>query len=207
MKDYINIALIAVIIILIGFTVYKNTGGDSSSNNSSISVGPVDANGYTVIDIEGTSVKKLEKHNENNILIESGETLNDLKTGTWTTYYQEGRIKSISSYLAGKPNGIHIELSDRGHVELQALYVDGQLHENWVSYQNGSRKLEERVYNMGKLNGVNRHYDRTGKLQKEIEFKNDVQDGIFKYYDEQGNITLEYEYKNGEKVKGGIVKE
>ncbi len=208
MKDPINIALTVAVVLLLGYTVYKNMDGNSSSDeNISIPVGPVDANGYNVTEIEGTPIKKMEKYGENNVLIESGEVLNDLKTGTWTTYHPDGRVKSVSSYLSGKPDGLYLVLTDKGHVELQAFYKDGVFDGNWITYQNGSRKKEERVYKMGKLNGVNRHYDRTGKLQKEIEFKNDVQDGIFKYYDTEGNITLEYEYKNGEKVSGGIVKE
>lgn len=182
-------------------------GGGSSSDNSGIPEGPVDANEYTVIDIAGTSVKVLEKYDEKNILIESGETLNDLKTGMWSTYYADGRVKSITSYLAGKLNGVQVNFSDRGHVELQAFYKNDLLHGNWTTYKSGSRKIEERVYLLGNLEGINRHYDKSGKLQKEIGFKNGVQHGIYKYYDAKGNITLEYEYENGKKISGGMVEE
>ena len=202
MKDPINIALLVIVAILIGFTVYKNEGGKDSP-----AAGPVNAEGYSVVEFNDTPVKKLEKYDQNNNLIESGETLHDLKTGTWVTYYPDGRVKSISSYIAGKLNGLHMTFNDRGHVELQANYKDGFLHGNWTTFNSGSRKKEERVYNMGKLDGVNKHYNKVGKLQKEIGFKNDVQHGVYKYYDDDGNVTLEYEYKNGEKVRGGIVKE
>ena len=204
MKNPINIALVALIVILLGFTVYKNKGGGTS--NASVPAGPVDVNGFTVIDVVGTPIKKLQKFN-NNLLEESGEMLNGQKTGTWITYYFDGRVKSISSYIAGKLDGVQINLNDKGHVELQAHYKDGQLDGTWTSYANGSRKSEERVYNMGKLDGISKYYDKRGKLQKEIGFKNDVQHGFFRQYDEQGNVLLEYEYKNGEKVSGGIVQE
>ena len=204
MKDPINIALVAIIIILIGFTAYKNMGGGSSDT---VAAGPVNAEGYSVTDLEGSPVKKMEKFDDNNTLVESGAMLNGLKTGSWTTYYPEGRVKSISSYLAGKLNGVQLNFNDRGQVELQAFYKDGLLHGNWAAYTNGTRKKEERVYNMGKMEGVNRHYDKLGKLQKEIGFKNDLQHGSYKYYDEEGNILMEYEYENGEKVSGGIVKQ
>ncbi len=206
MKNPINIGLGALIIILIGFTIYKNMDGGSNSNNGSTPEGPVDTNAYTIIEVAGTPVKLMEKYGENNTLIESGETLNDLKTGIWTTYYPNGRVKSISSYLAGELNGVQVNLSNKGHVELQAFYKNGLLEGNWTTYKNGSRKQEERVYYLGKLNGINRHYEG-GKLQKEIGFKNDVQHGIFKYYDKQGNVIMEYEYENGEKISGGIVEE
>ena len=208
MKNSLNIALIVIVVLLIGLNVYKkSSGGDADSSAPSVTAGPVNAEGFSTIEIDGSPVKKLEKYDENNVLIESGETLNDLKTGTWTTYYTDGRVKSISSYIAGKLNGVQVNFTDRGQVELQAFYKDGILHGSWTSYNNGSRKKEERMYNMGKLDGINRHYNRVGKLQKEIGFKNDLQHGVFKYYDDDGNVTLEYEYENGEKVKGGIVSE
>ncbi len=204
MKDPINIAL-AVIVVLLGFTFYKKMS--NNSDVATVAAGPVNAEGYTILDIEGSPVKKLEKYDANNILVESGATLNELKTGTWTTYNAERRVKSISSYLGGKLNGVQLEFNDRGQVELQAFYKDGLLHGNWASFTNGNRKKEERVYNMGKMDGINKHYDKVGKLQKEIGFKDDLQHGSYKYYDEDGNVLMEYEYENGEKVSGGIVEE
>ena len=206
MKNPINIALLVIIALLLGFTIFKNMN-KGTDNFSHVETGPMDANGYQVIDMEGTPVKKLVKLNESNNTIETGETLDGLKTGTWTTFYNDGRVKSISSYLAGKLSGVLVNFTDKGQVELQANYKDGLLNGDWATYNNGSRKKEERSYIMGKLNGINKHYSRSGKLQKEIGFKNDLQHGIFKYYDDDGNITLEYEYKDGEKVSGGIVKE
>ena len=204
MKDPINIALAVLVVLLIGYTVFKNTG-DGANQAYSVPVGPVDASGYTVLEVEGTPVKKLEKRDANGILQESGETLDGLKTGTWMTYSSEGRVKTISPYLAGKLNGVYLEMNDRGQVELQASFTDDILHGSWTKYKSGSRKEEERFYNMGQLDGDNKFYDQRGKLQKEIGYKNGVQHGMFRHYDENGNVTLEYEYKDGEKVRGGIV--
>lgn len=203
MKDPINIALVAIIVVLLGFTVYKNMGGNAASGSKA--AGPVDVNGYTIIDVKGTPVKRLEKYDNNNMLLESGEMLDGLKTGAWITYHSDGRVKSITNYIAGKKDGLQVNLSDKGYIELQAFYKDDVFHGNWTTYATGSRKIEERVYNMGKLDGINKHYDKLGKLQKEIGFKNDLQHGMFRQYDEEGNVLLEYEYKNGEKLGGGIV--
>ena len=204
MKDPINIALAVIVVLLLGYTIFKNSGS-SSDPGYSIPAGPVDASGYTVLDIDGTDIKRLEKRDANGILKESGETFNGLKTGTWITYNNEGRVRTIDSYMAGKLEGIQLKLNDRGQVELQASYKGDILHGNWTKYKAGSRKEEERRYNMGKLDGVNKFYDQRGKLQKEIAYKNGVQHGLFRHYDEEGNVTLEYEYKDGEKVRGGIV--
>lgn len=207
MKDPINIALIALVCILLGFTIYKNMGNGSDPVRSGVAEGPVDASGYVVTEIPGSPVKRMEKFDGNNILLESGEMLNDMKTGTWTTYHPDGRIKSISTYINGKLDGVFVNFTERGHVQLQTFYKDGLLHGSYTTYNSGTRKSEERFYNMGKLDGISRQYDNLGKIQKEIGFKNDIQHGIFKQYDPEGNVMLEYEYDNGEQIRGGIVEE
>jgi len=203
MKNPVNILLGIIALGLLGFIIYKSTG--SSSSSTSVPEGFVTA-GATVFNVDGTDTKIIETRDANGKLTESGATLNGLKTGTWCTYHPDQRVKSVATYAGGKLNGLYMEMSDRGVIELQAFYKDGLLNGPYAKYKSATRKLEEREYLMGKLNGVYKKYeDRMGKLQQEIYYKNDVQDGPLRYYDDEGNITMEYEYKNGEKVSGGIV--
>jgi antitoxin component YwqK of YwqJK toxin-antitoxin module len=200
MKNPVIIILVSLVIGLIGC---QNAG---TSTSNSVAAEGFNAAGSTVSSIEGTDVKVIETKDANGLLTERGATLNGLKTGTWTTYYSDQRVKTIASYAAGKLNGLYMEINDRGQVELQAFYKDGMLNGKYAKYKQGSRKLEEREYLMDKLNGVFKKYDdRQSKLQQEIHYKDGVQDGLLRYYDEDGNITMEYIYKNGEKVSGGIV--
>lgn len=206
MKNPINIILAIIAIGLLGWVIYQSNSGNNSNTPASTKAEVFDASGSTQIDVEGTDTKIIEKRDANGNLTESGAMLNGLKTGTWVTYHPEQRIKTISSYVGGKLNGIHMELSNRGMVELESFYKDGQLNGNYISFKSGSRKVEERSYKMGQLDGMYRkYYERQNKIQQEISYKNGVQDGPYRFYDEEGNITMEYEYKNGEKISGGIV--
>jgi antitoxin component YwqK of YwqJK toxin-antitoxin module len=93
----------------------------------------------------------------------------------------------------------------RGQIDMKAQYHQGQLHGSYIQYKFG-KLLEQRTYNMGKLDGTVRTFDeRNWKIKQEVQYKNGLQDGFFRYYDENGNVTLEYVYRNGEKISGGII--
>ena len=99
-----------------------------------------------------------------------------------------------------------MELNNRGQIELESGYKNGNLDGPYTMYKSGSRKIEERNYLNGKLHGLFRKYnERKNTVMQEINYKNGLQHGSLKYFDEEGNITMEYEYEDGEKISGGIV--
>lgn len=203
MKNPVNILLVIIVVGLLGWMIYQSTGKTADAPPSTPE--SVNTTGSEIINVSGTDTKLLQTKN-NGLLTETGAMLNDLKTGTWVTYHENQRAKTISSYAGGKLNGLHMELSERGMVELQANYSDGFLDGKYTKYKSGSRVIEERNYKMGKLDGVFKKYnDRKNTVQQEIHYKDGLQHGPLRYFDEDGNVTMEYEYKNGEKVSGGIV--
>lgn len=199
-NNVINGVLAVIAIGLIGWMFLGKSDSASEVPQEFVSVGS------TTFDVEGTEVKLVETRDANGILQERGQVLNGLKTGIWTVYHPDARIKSISSYAGGKLNGLYMEMNNRGQVELEAGYKNGNLDGSYIKYKSGSRKLEERNYVNGKLNGLFRKYnERKNTISQEINYKDGLQHGSLKYYDEEGNITMEYEYKDGEKISGGIV--
>ena len=149
-----------------------------------------------------------QKMGENNMTLEEGALLNGKKNGTWSTYHPDhGRIATITSYINGKKNGVYLELTNRGQVELRANYKDDVFHGTYATYKFGTRPIKEMNYNMGKLDGFYKEYHNNGKLQKEVGYKNGVQDGPFRQFNDEEKLIMEYEYKNGEKISGGVVTE
>ncbi len=204
MKNPVNILLALIAIGLLFWVIFK--GSNSSSNLPPVATEGVNTVGSTVFDVEGTDTKMIETRNASGFLTESGAMLNDMKTGSWTTYHPEERIKTISTYVGGKLNGPYIELTERGQIEIQCFYKDGFLDGKYAKYKSGSRKVETHEYKMGKLDGISRkYYDRKDQVQQEINYKDGLQEGLLRYFDEEGNVTMEYQYKNGEKISGGIV--
>ncbi|MBF1205055.1 MAG: hypothetical protein HXM13_03365, partial [Fusobacterium periodonticum] len=59
---------------------------------------------------------------------------------------------------------------------------------------------EERFYKNDKLEGISKIYYPSGKLQVEVNFKDNEADGIFREYDETGKIINQETYKNGQLI-------
>jgi len=179
-----------------------------SCGNDNSSSGPVAADlaGFAMTNYSGSSVRKAAKVDGAGKILEEGDVLNGTKNGLWITYHPEdNRVKTMTSYVNGKKNGVHMELNNRGQVELQCHYTDDIFDGLWSKFKFGSRKEKEVNYKMGKFDGVYKEYHTNGKLQKEVHYTDGVQDGPFRQYNDQEQLIMEYEYKNGEKVSGGVI--
>ena len=167
---------------------------------------PVAANlqGYIVSPLKGTNASVAEKFDANGNKIESGYVINGNKSGQWTQYDADGKIRFVVNYIDGLKNGDELSFNTRGQIEARTSYRNDKLDGISGTYKSG-RPTQEVSYKNGQYDGPTRKYFSNGKIQQEIFFKDGKQHGSFKYFDEEGNVTLEYEYKNGEKVSGGIV--
>ena len=162
--------------------------------------------GFTIENVAGSSIQKATMLDGSNVLIEEGHVVDGNRTGAWTSYFpKDGRVKSVTTYLNGRKNGLYLEMNDRGSVDVQSNYVDDILHGKYVKYKFGSRMEKEINYNMGKYDGAYREYHNNGKMMKEVFYKDGVQDGTFRQFNDKEQVIMEYVYKNGEKVSGGIV--
>lgn len=179
----------------------------SCNNNSSSTPLPADLSSFVVVDHPGRKLQKAVSTDENGQIMEEGELLDGMKTGAWITYHTEdGRVKSITNYINGKKNGLHMTFNERGFVELQCFYTEDQFNGPYMTFRSAVKKIIDTNYKMGVLDGKYSEYnDRTGKLLKEMNYKNGKLDGQFKQYNDKEEIVLEYQYKDGEKISGGIV--
>ena len=151
-------------------------------------------------------VSLAQKIGNDEMTLEEGTLLNGKKNGTWTTYHPDnGRVATITSYINGKKNGVYLEFTNRGQIELRANYKDDIFNGSYASYKFGTRPVKEINYKMGKIDGFYKEYHNNGKLQKEVSYKEGIQDGPFRQYNDEEKLIMEYEYKNGEKVSGGVV--
>lgn len=168
--------------------------------------GTGDYEGFVMSPIPNTDCQVAEKRDAAGNIIENGIVSNGKKDGSWMTYYTDdrGHIKTLTNYIKGVKNGIHIEFNNRGQVEKREAYINDQLHGMVAVYKLG-RPSTSTEYKYGQLHGKHIEYYQGGGIQKLVEFKNGKQDGILRYFDEDGKITLEYVYKNGEKVSGGMI--
>lgn len=134
-----------------------------------------------------------------------GTVISDVRNGSWVTYHPgKDAVKTITTYVHGKKNGMEIEFNDRGGITAIIEYKNDQLHGMSAKYQFG-RATEETHYKDGVMHGPYAIYTSQGQVQRKGSFKEGKQNGLLQYYDLDGNVTLEYVYKDGEKISGGIV--
>ncbi len=109
-------------------------------------------------------------------------------------------VKSITSYVSGKKEGVLVEFNENGQL-LRRCNYHNDLRDGEYKEYNYSTVKEERFYKNGKLEGTVKIFYADGKLMEEGLYKNGVRDGLSKWFDQQGNMTIEYEYKDGVLVK------
>ena len=192
--------LLPTLLILVLFTCFACQPSETPSE-------PADLDGFTVVDHPGGKIQKALSADSNGKVTEEGELLNGVKTGAWITYFpSEGRVKSITNYINGQKNGLHMTFNGRGQVELQCFYTNDQLDGPYMTFRNSSRKVISTTYKLGTLDGKYTEYnDKNNKIRKEMTYVNGKLDGQFKQYNDDGQLIMEYTYNMGEKISGGIV--
>ena len=131
---------------------------------------------------------------------QQGDYFNDQRNGSWTEYHGKGVVKSITTYVNGKKQGIAVELDDRGNLIGKSYYHNDSFDGESLLYNRGKIIGKENFQN-GIKSGMTSKYYNDGKIQEESPYVNGQIHGTAKWYDQQGNVTLQYEYNNCEFVK------
>ena len=201
-----NVFLFGLMLVLVACG-QDNGAASGAANQQADSYQGVNIDDFELEDVPGTDWQKATKYGTDGNVVESGYFKNGKKMGPWLTYQaQSGELfpRTLSNYVDGYLNGLHMQFGQGGQVELVANYKTNNLHGKYAKFRFG-RKLEEANYQDGKLDGVYNVYNvRDGKLSTSAEYKDGVQHGFFRTYNTDGEITTEYIYENGEKVGGGV---
>ena len=89
----------------------------------------------------------------NKTIIAEGTMKNNLKEGTWNTYWETGFPQEITTYRNGKKNGLYVKTGADGFVEQMATYSNDELNGPYRAYNKGAFILEEIYYKNGIKNG------------------------------------------------------
>ena len=135
-------------------------------------------------------------------VIEEGDVLQGQRHGTWLTYYPDGKIQTITSYLNGKKQGPEIQIDNSGYITTKSPYVQGNLNGEFKGYTRG-RITDRRNYVDGKLHGLKQKYYPSGIIMEESTYVDGKIDGEARWYNQSGEVTIKYVYKMGELVDDG----
>ena len=127
----------------------------------------------------------------------SGQFKDSLPTANWITYFPSGQVHIIEYFRQGKRDGIYLQISRRGSIEVQTEYRMGKLHGKKVEFNPGGKSRLIENYDYGKLEGLRTVFYKKGTVQEESYYRNDEKDSVSKWFDTKGNKIAEYNYKNG----------
>ena len=144
-------------------------------------------------------------------IAEQYEQVNLIKTGSYKSYFNNGRLKSEGSFLNGLYNGAWTYYYSNGNVQAKGSYVLGDgtdiseasgLPLNgrdglWIIYLDNGKISQESNFLKGKRNGIFKDYNNVGILTEESYFKNEVFDGERKLYYDSGKLEMTVLYHNG----------
>jgi antitoxin component YwqK of YwqJK toxin-antitoxin module len=147
---------------------------------------------------------------------ETGEIEDGMRTGTWASYFSNGRISEEGIYLDGRylvrnswgmdgstevteGNGAYkkyyegtTKLKETGEIR------NGTREGEWkIYYRNSSNLWMEVEYVRGKQSGLKRIFSESGALEASGNMVNGLRDGVWNFYHENGQITATATYEDG----------
>jgi antitoxin component YwqK of YwqJK toxin-antitoxin module len=113
----------------------------------------------------------------------SGNFKDDLKTGQWKYFYENGNLRSKGSF----DNGLDADSLDFG------ASINGRIGE-WIYYRENGTVFQKSNWIAGFKNGVLKQFYENGNLEKELVFDNNLINGHSKFYYETGKVKAEGSY-------------
>ena len=147
----------------------------------------VSGNEYTIL-----------KH-DNGVISSEGIMRNGLPDGYWKSYNKKGILISEGNRKDFLLDSLWKFYNDEGKLTMSVNFLKGKKEGKKLTFL--SEETIEEYFKNDKKIGIEKHFDSTGKLIKEIPFENGLEEGIAKEYNEDGIIILLTEYKNGYIIK------
>jgi len=120
---------------------------------------------------------------------ESGKKI---EHGTYTKWYENGKIMIQGTYQDGKREGVWREYFRDGTLKAEGPYLNGERHGAWVIYYESGNKHWEGSYASGEKDGLWIEFanSKEEKRFSEVEYRNGKEvPGTFRQYDAYGNVV------------------
>lgn len=117
----------------------------------------------------------------------------DEKTGIYTSYYESGKIKELSNFTNGKPEGKRTLYFESGKIMVVENYKNGNYEGEYKSYfENGGLESEGQFRDNAR-DGIWKVYYETPKnaVKQEVTFKDNLVNGPAKEYHPNGTLIAE----------------
>src|SRR6185312_6168590 len=146
-----------------------------------------DANGWEFMQVRGEGA-----------IWSEGNLHNGIREGVWSSYWNTGYPRNMTSYINGIRTGPSLEIDVTGFILEVDNYKDDLLEGPQRMFQKGSVKMTQETYfSKGKREGSFIKWFFNGNLQETSNYHDDKRDGQTVYYFEGGRKAGEYMYSDG----------
>ena len=150
--------------------------------------------------------KKLPNYAENQV-VEEGSYRDDKKTGKWTFYYSNDKVKQILTYSNNRPNGHAVFYYKNGNKREEGTWKNNKWIGNYTYYYENGKIRNDWSYNQsGQRTGVQKYYYDNGQLMVEGEWLNGKESGIITEYYLDGSVKSERVFEGGNLDVSKVIK-
>jgi antitoxin component YwqK of YwqJK toxin-antitoxin module len=171
-------------------------------------------------DKAGLRQGKWVKKDEGGVPVYSGTFLNNYPVGTFSYYYPNGSVKSLTTFYREKNQAFTMLFNPDGKKVSQGKVIGEKKDSTWtfyagkdtiaaienyrlgekqglfITYYKNSNVSAEKNFNKNIQEGPSREYFENGKIQREIFYVNGIRNGKAKFYSATGTLSMEGLYLN-----------
>lgn len=129
---------------------------------------------------------------------QKGNYIDNKKNGTWQTFHQNGKLKSVINYEDNKQSGEVIIYYPNGKIQEKGFWkVNKWVGEYFYYHENGIVKYHWFFNNDGKRTGKQQYFYENGKPQIDGDWVEGKEKGIITEYYTNGNIKKTSNFTDG----------
>lgn len=152
------------------------------------------------VDTNGRKQGYWTKYDKEGHLVYEGRFHDDAPCGTFTYYYPNGKIRTISIISQGGKVALTTTRYPNGQLMATGKYVDQQRDSLWQFYSEKEGILvSEEFYMNGKKEGPERIFFPGDGVAEIIPWKEGIREGIWEQFYDDGTLRLQGSYLNDEK--------
>ena len=129
---------------------------------------------------------------------------NNVANGLFISYYQNGNIKDKQNYKNGNGEGEGLFYYENGQLEERYFLKNGEIDGEAFAYYSSGKLRGKEVQKLGKREGESIIYHENGNIKQKSTFKNDKREGDLFIYFPSGKLRQTEKYING-KIEGEVI--
>ncbi len=154
--------------------VYKAADGESQLLKEFYPSGQLKSEIIKIGDTKDQKLYQIKLYYENGQLATVGQMDDNEKwNGKWSSYHENGKLKSEANYHNGIENGLTRFYHENGQLWSERVYVDGKLWEVKSNFDRLGKKKDKGSLSKG--TGDVKLYDTNGDLQEVVKYINGVE--------------------------------